>query len=395
MAVEPPFIVGKVVEPPYFIDREAELGAMVVTLSGLIENQVVMAQRRMGKSSLLHNVAKRIEETTDVHVAHVDCRRVTSPLDFTDSIIESILEAYAKKRPVKGWLAIKKRLLKDSISDVIKSIQGIGVKAIEDSFNAYIEFREKKRSEASMLEEAFTFLQAFSSEKNARFVVILDEFQELRDLPGEHVFQLFKSYSDQLDRVRFVFSGSSLGLLNDVFHKPESPMYMMAGKVALHPLQRDDVQDFIQHRFHGVNIQVTSSALEAFHSLTGGIPHYVQKLGLVAWLPALQAQRGSIDISHVHEAFDIMLYEFGSEFEGHFSNKFGAAQRAILTALSTAKSMTRIDIANHAKRSTGQLSPSLNGLEDAMAIVKEARGVYAMSDPVFAAWIRQRILHLP
>lgn len=393
--MEPPFIVGKVVRPPYFINREKEIDRLANSLGSLSENQLVVAIRRMGKSSLLANAVEAMgRRNPDVLVASIDCRRITNLESFVDEIVQETLLAYKDRHPVAGWTKLKSRLWKDRITDLLPEIQRIGG-SVGDMFSAYLELREKKIDPNKFVTQAFQFLERFTRERKEGLAMILDEFQELDKLQAPFLFQMFKSYGDRLQRVRFCFSGSSVSLLSKIFLQPDSPLYLTAGKVPLGPLDPATVAKFMQDRFRAAGMTIDAAASDSAHALTGGIPYYVQKVGLNAWLQCLAAHRNHVDAATTQKAFDDMLWEFASEFEARFEHKYGAQQKAILLQLAAHGPLNRSQLAKSTQRPTGTLSQGLVALETAMEVRKPARGRYEMCDPVFATWIRTTVTARP
>lgn len=386
-------MVGRAVEPPYFIDREDELAKVANGAGSLSENVLLMGQRRMGKSSLLHNAVKQIHKVyADVLVATMDCRRISSPEGFADALIYAVLEAYEAKHPAKGWVKLRARLFRDKITDLVPEIQKVGVKAVQEAFEGYLEFREKKIDPNEFLEKAFRFLGKFLKERDEDLVVILDEFQELEQTAGKRVFQLFKSYSDELVNARFVFSGSAIGILEDVFLKPNSPMYQMATKVPLGPLSAAYVTKFVADRLKTVSIAIDADAAAVVAECTGGIPYYVQKLGTQLWHKQLNDGTTHVTAKHVDDAFQDLLWECSSEFEARLEHKYGPVRKDILITLSKhGGPMRRADLARAINKPSGQISGALTNLEASMDIQRLERGQYEVSDPVFREWAKQRL----
>lgn len=389
--MDPPFIVGRIVRPPYFIDREEEMNRLVHSLGAGSENQVVIGLRRMGKSSLLLNVGEAIaRKYPDTLLVLLDCRRVTSTASFADLLITGVLEAYERRHPAAGWMQLKRRLLTDAVSELVGEIGKVGG-SVGEAFTWYVQLREKTLDPKAFLERAFRFLEAFSRERPERYAIVLDEFQELDKLNEPQTFQLFKSYSDRLDKVRFAFSGSTVTVLRDIFLAPDSPLYLMAGKTPLDPLPKPIVATFVRQRLKAAQMVIDDDALEAVFERTRGVPFYVQKIGLNCWLLCLQRHDTRITLADVDQAFEDMLWELSAEYETRFEHKYGAAQKAILIELSRSGTVQRTELAERVSRPSEQISASLTALENAMEIEKPARGAYRMADPVFAAWVRKRL----
>lgn len=389
--MDPPFIVGKIVRPPYFIDRADEMNRLVHSLGTASENQLVIGLRRMGKSSLLLNVGEEIARRyPDTLLVFIDCRRVTSTSTFADLLMTGVLEAYERRHPAVGWMHLKRRLFTDSISQLVGEISKVGG-SVGEAFTWYIELREKSLDPKGFLERAFRFLDAFSHERPERYAIVLDEFQELEKLSEPQTFQLFKSYSDRLDKVRFAFSGSTVTVLRDIFLQPDSPLYLMAGKTPLDPLPRAVVTAFVRDRLKVAQMVIDDDAVDAIFEKTWGVPFYVQKIGLNCWLLCLQRRDTRVTLADVEQAFEDMLWELSAEYETRFEHKYGAAQKAILIELSRGGVLQRTELADRISRPSEQISASLTALENSMEIVKPSRGAYRMADPVFAAWILKRL----
>lgn len=394
--MEAPFAVGSSVKPPYFIDREREIARLTDTLGGLGENLLLVAIRRMGKSSLLANVIDAVRaKYRQTLIAEVDCRRVTNAESFVDELVRATLSAYQHEHPVAGWLRLKARLMTDKITELLPEVQRVGAQAGAEAvglvFQAYLEFRERRIDDNRFLTQAFEFLEGFTAGRREGLVIILDEFQELEKLQTPYVFQLFKSYGDHLPRVRFCFSGSSVSLLEKIFLRPDSPLYLTAGKVPLEPLPQDAVLRFIDERIRAAGLTIDPMAAKRVYELTAGIPYYVQKAGLTAWVDALVHHETHITTGRVENAFKTMVSEFSSEFEARFEHKYGAQQKAILLELAARGPTSRRDLARATQRSTQTLSQGLVTLETAMEIRKVGRGIYEMCDPVFSQWIRDTV----
>lgn len=398
--METPFAVGRIVRPPYFIDRTAEISRLATTLGSLSENQLVVAIRRMGKSSLLANVVDEIRRSYPTTlVAQLDCRRVTNTESFVDELVRAALTAYQDEHPVAGWLRLKARLMTDKITELVPEVQRVGAQgggeALGILFTAYLEFRERRIDPDRFITQAFEFLERFTNARTQGLVVVLDEFQELDKLQTPLVFQLFKSYGDRLPKIRFCFSGSSVSLLEKIFLRADSPLYLTAGKVPLEPLPQDVVTGFVDQRIRHAEMTIDPVAAKRVYELTGGIPFYVQKVGLTAWLNAIAHHETHITVEAVEAAFDDMLWEFTSEFEARFEYKYGAQQKAILLELAARGASARADLAKATQRTTGTLSQGLTALETAMEIRKLERGTYEMCDPVFARWLRTAVKESP
>ena len=200
-----------------------------------------------------------------------------------------------------------------------------------------------------------------------------------------YVFDALKKELDQPGDARFVFSGSSLGLLREVFLREDSPLFLMVSRYELGPLSAEEAVPFVQKRLALAGYAVEKGAAERIYELTGGIPFYLQKLGLVLVQKLWLSGKKTVGKREVDEAFEEMLAELDSEFEVRWVSEFSPLQRRILrvlakgpagpTALAQALGMEPQDI-----------SSSLARLRAEMVLRRTAAG-YELTDVVFARWL--------
>jgi predicted AAA+ superfamily ATPase len=70
---EPAFRIGGIVEPPFFVGREDDLNSLLGSMSDLSQSILLLAPRRFGKSSLLHNLKLRLDAQERLLVPSVNC----------------------------------------------------------------------------------------------------------------------------------------------------------------------------------------------------------------------------------------------------------------------------------------------------------------------------------
>ncbi|GAH03515.1 unnamed protein product, partial [marine sediment metagenome] len=172
-----PFKVGGKVKPPYFVGREKELEKLVNDAKTLSQNNVIVAPRRYGKTSLLHNVKILTEKESDILVVDVNCREMDSIEDFYKITIAAMLGAYERRHKVKGFLSTFQRVFYDKIVETLRRVQKIGG-SLGKVGEFYLKFREKSVREKDLAKATFDFIRNFSEEKKQNMIIIFDEFQK-------------------------------------------------------------------------------------------------------------------------------------------------------------------------------------------------------------------------
>ena len=382
------FVVGGEVEPPYFIGRETEIKKLTISILTQAQNNVVIGPRRIGKTSLLGNLKSSLDDR--VLFVLINCREMMEPVDFFRITTKSLVETYGEKHRIKGLARKFSGIFREKITSAYGSLAEIGG-SIEHVGKIYLRFRDRELNEQDLVTETFEFLENFSQETKEPIVIAFDEFQELKKFNGS-IFNVLKSRMDKLPAVRYVFSGSSISLLHNVFLKPDSPLYLMAARTELKPIEKKEVKKYIKSRLSTKNIEISEEALEEIYQLTGGFPFYFQKLGFLLYQNTVLEAKSQLGIEDVNSAFAAMLEEFDSEFEARYTEKFSEQQKKVLKYLSSEKQRRLSQIAQDMNTAASSLTTSMRDLHNTMTVNKPEEGLYEITDNVFRLWIKINIL---
>ncbi|MBN2110949.1 MAG: ATP-binding protein [Methanosarcinaceae archaeon] len=385
---EPVFMVGGEVEPPFFIGRDEEVERIRLDILTSAQNNVIIGPRRIGKTSLLKNLRNNV--SGQVLFASVNCRKITELADLFRLTTQALVAAYEEKHMVRGILKKFSEVFRGKITAASRSISEIGG-SIEHVGHVYLRFREDEIGEKELVTETFRFIERFAEEIEEPVVIAFDEFQELSKFNG-NIFNLLKSHMDSQPGVRYIFSGSSVSLLHEVFLKPDSPLYLMAARVSLRPIKKDDVSNYIRSRLKTRDMEISDPALERIYEYTNGFPFYFQKLGFLIYQAAILDNRDSVKVRDVDTAFSSMLREFDGEFEARYSVKFSRQQQDILKYLSADRTRRLSEISRDMQTPASSLTTSMRDLYHTMTVQKPKEGTYGIMDNVFRLWIRRNIL---
>ena len=112
-------------------------------------------------------------------------------------------------------------------------------------------------------------------------IVVLDEAQELVKARGFNVLPVLAYAYDNLRRVRFIISGSKMGLLYRFLRvrDPESPLFGRAmGIVELSPFTREQAVEFLKRGFEELGIGFND--FDKVYEVLGGIPGWLTYFGI-------------------------------------------------------------------------------------------------------------------
>jgi len=382
---EPAFKIGGIVEPPYFVGRDGDVASLRESLTDLSQSMLLLAPRRFGKSSLLHNLKLQLDQQKRLLVPSVNCLEMTTYADFHRSVVSALLSEYERKHRVKGLVNAFLMSIRDTVLKALQRVEEVGG-SVAELGKAYLRFRESEIDEHELLRQAFVFIRAFSEEKGVQVVFLMDEFQEVASFNGK-LFRLLKKEMDENTSTRYLFSGSSIRMLSSIFLTEDAPLYLRASRHRLEALGESTVSEFASQRFAVGGLRVTKDAAHLVHELTGGIPFYVQKLGFLSLQQAKTAKHKRVAISHVEAGFASMLEELGTEFEGRWVARLSNQQRRIAKALSELGCGSVSQIANHMGVARTDISSALRRMQDMMIVTADEETGYSLTDVVFSKWL--------
>lgn len=382
-SLEAPFRVGGIVEPPYFAGRSEDLRVLGNTLRTLSQNVLLLAPRRFGKSSLLWNLRRLASSEPRLLVPYVNCRDMAAPADLYRGLVQGLLGELQEKSGLSGLWEKFRLVFSAGVLRALRALEELGG-SLGEWGKIYLRFREAEVDEMALVRAAFAYPKRIAAEQGLRIVFLLDEFQEVAEFDG-YVFSTLKKELDDPGNVRFFFSGSSAGLLREVFLKEDSPLFLMVSRYELGPLSPKEAVPFVAARLAQVGYDLEVGVAERLYELTGGIPFYLQKLGLVLFQHALLGRKKRLSVADVDRAFQAMLGELDGEFEVRWLTEFSPLQRRILRELARAPAGPTA-LAQALGLKPQDISSSLTRLRWELVITRSAEG-YRLTDVVFSRWL--------
>lgn len=369
-----PFRYGSPVAGPYFAGRTRELAALVDRMANGV-NVVVTAPRRYGKTSLLERAA---EEVTSGGGAVVRANLLRTPS------IESLaarLTTDAYHLPGGAW-----RRAAQVLPEFLQRLRLRPTVTFDDAGRPVFGFTGSLRAAdgARLVEDVYALLAEVAEERPA--VLVLDEFQAVADLdrglPG-----LCKALADAHPAVSLVVAGSKEHLMESLVLSEGAPLYRMAERIALGPIDATVMIEFLGSRAAAGGRPMTEAAAAGICELAGPIPYDIQRLAFEVFAGG----SGTIDEPAVDAGLArVVAYEAESHAE-RFS-KLAVGQRRVLVALAAEDGVERPQSAAFVQR-TGYANPAgvaraLRALVEDETVVRRS-GAYRVADPFFRAWLRQ------
>ena len=366
-----PFSYGTIVKKPYFFNRKEECDRIVSTLSGG-NNLVLFAPRRFGKTSLVLRAVEELEKKNFTCI-YFDFMPVYSR--------ESFIETYSKA------LISRQSNLQKAVKATAAFVKGIRPKLVFDQSGNpefSIDFTENKINEKT-LGEILNLPEHLASE-NKRFIIVLDEFQEINKLNGENFEKLFRSKIQHHQYVNYLFLGSRTHLLSDMFNNKGRAFYNAAMLMQIGPLPKEETVDFLINRFASSGIKIERDIAVFIIEQAGDIPYYIQLLASEIWQYVVSSTL-KINKELIIKCAE-KIVDLKSDYYYELYDRQSVYQKKLLKALVI--SGENVFSSNYTKRfhltAASTTQKALAGLIEA-GIVEKVEGHYFIGDPFFKQFI--------
>lgn len=354
-----PFVFGPIVRGENFCGRERELRELRTTVrSGM--HVVLYSRRRTGKTSL---IGKFFEEMSDdYHCVYLDLSRVTTQQEFFADYANQVLKA---ARPV--YSSVQKMMTK--LREVLGRVEISLSTGADETISFGIDL-------ASFPAGRIPELLSLPEHLAGKFIIALDEYQNVVNLPGEYDMEPFmRSIVQHFEHTSLLFAGSRAHMMRDIFSNPERPHYRLARGMSLGPLDEREALVFMGRKFVTSGQEVSSDTLERIYETVSGDPYYLQALCFHCW-EALSSE-GVLDISKAKQ--DMIMHE-AMYFEAMW-RYLTPVQKTVLKIIAGGRNPYGDKLA---KSSVAQ---ALKSLQEKDFLEIPERGKYQLTDPFFGEWL--------
>jgi len=358
-----PFRYSRPVGLDDLIDRDDETDELLATAREG-NNARLVAPRRFGKTSLLRRVIGEAEADGLLGV-YVDFFGVLS----LPEVAERIERAYARSLTggAARWFDGMRRTLRPTVT------AGAG------GVSATAHLEPATTSLAERLDLPLKMYEKFGK----RVIVVFDEFQEILAADTNADAVLRASIQHHGEAASYIFAGSHVGMMTQLFADRRRAFYAQAQPVPLPPLPAPACAEFVASRFEATGKDVGTS-LGPQLDATLGHPQRTVLLAHAVWRETPEG--GRADEATTAAAHERLMAELGDEFRVVWTD-LPAGQRRVLAALAQQeKPYGR----GGAGSRGGAVRSSLARLIDRgdIQVADALPSGYRVVDPLLAAWIR-------
>jgi hypothetical protein len=347
------------------IDRATEINDLL-TWAAEGTNARLVAPRRYGKTSLLDRVCADADAIGGWITAYVDFFGVISISD----VAERIEEAYSHH--LTGTLASWFEGIRRGFRPTVQ----IGMPGM--SVGGAVDLRHN-----TGLLDRLDLPERIARHSNTRVLVVFDEFQQVL-AAHDRIDEVIRSRIQHHTQVSYIFAGSQVGMLNELFTDPHRAFYAQARPLPLLPLPADEIAVYVDGAFETSGKHI-GAAIGPILDVGAGHPQRTMLLAHHTW--EATAVGDTADEATFATAYDRAMKEEAEAFRAVW-NTLSVNERRVLTRIAN-------DIEPLTTRRSAMPIPRSSAVHAALTLTRHAFTVeddtavsgYRVADPLLARWV--------
>lgn len=255
-------------------------------------NVTLIAERRIGKSGLIHNLFHRPSTSQAFYCFYIDIYETKNTGELAYALGKSILAAL-KPLGRKVW---------ERFLNLLTSIKTGVTFDINGNPEWSLAIGDIKQADV-MLDEIFAYL----SDADKPCIVAIDEFQVIADYPEQNVEAMLRKHIQNCHNARFIFSGSKRHLMTEIFATSARPFYNSTTIMGLLPIDREVYLEFAGRHLATAGKHISRDAFNDLYDNFDGITWYIQYILNILYTMPLD--NGHITTDEIKAAIDNILQQ--------------------------------------------------------------------------------------
>lgn len=350
---ENPFKFGTIVEEEFFTDRVNEV-AYIRQYVESANHLVLISPRRFGKSSVVTKALRQCKRESIT----INLQQITSVPDLSAKILREFFKIHPLER-------IRHLITHFRVFPTITSNPVTG--SVDVSFQPGIDG-------LVCLEDVLSLIEDTQTEED-RMIIVLDEFQEIREL-GPRLDKQLRSIMQKQKHINYILLGSQESMMTDIFENKKSPFYHFGELMRLEKIPRKDFHAYLSERLKACYPDTYDTLSDKILDLTSCHPYYSQQLAASIWQIGVLMPDTEDPFS---EAIQHIITTHSLDYERLWIN-MTRTNKWILQKLSQDKSI------NTGEYKTSTIYSSLKRLQQNGFVIYSDH--YELEDPFFKEWIK-------
>lgn len=367
-----PFIYDGYEGPDYFCDRTEETEKVIANLENG-RNITLVSPRKIGKTGLIKHAFHQIKQTNnDAVCIYLDIFHTQNQHDLVQALGKAVVNEQLSERRVDT----NKVLTFFSAWRPVISIDPMtGMPAVSVSI-------ERSNTEHT-LESIFSYL----NNSNKEVYIAIDEFQAVTSYLEKGTEALLRSHIQFLHNVHFIFSGSKLHLMYEMFGSPERPFYQSTAMMSLAPLHEERYYDFAARFFQNRRGDLSKEVFHELYEQFNGYTWYMQSV-----LNRLyECEKRVTNYGQVDEAITSILTSKADQYEmllTFLTDNQRCLVKAIAAEGTVLQPQSQEFIRNYDLPSASSVNKALAALAEKDIVYSTSNG-YIIYDRFFDLWLKR------
>lgn len=279
-----PFTFARTVTGRDFVDRADEL-ARLTGYCTADANVLLLAPRRLGKSSLIRETFRRLEAKR-VLCVYVDVQRSVDEGEVAQALLNE-LGRVAFGRVKRGWLWLLEQFSARRPSYTLDPQTGLPSLTLQ-----------KVEAGLPNLADVLRLVEKTAHRRKRRIVVAIDEFQTLmeRDV-GDRTISTMRSIIQHQKGTAYVFSGSKKHVLLRLVREPDNPLWGQLHVVEIGGIPIHHFATLAAREFAAAGRPLFDAALERIGQLCEDNPKRIQQVFFELYAAQKPPTPGLVDAS--------------------------------------------------------------------------------------------------
>lgn len=374
--VNNPFLLRTVIPDEYFCDRVEETNKIISYIkSG--NNVVLSAPRRLGKTSMLYHILDNKEIKKTYNTLFVDIYNTYSPEDFISTLFNEFKKA--------GFSNAEARKLENIQTETRHEFE-INLRPLRYNQS---DVTQRKQLNDNIIDRMFDFFEKTSRPN----LIVFDEFQQI-EYYDEKITTLLRSKIQKATNSNFIFSGSSIHMLNSIFNNYNQPFYRSATQYSMKRISCSAYTEFCERMFSKFDKSIEKDAVRLAYSLSFGQTEAMQQLLNKTF--DITQRNGTASCASVKTAVNEIINERDEQYkillheitEKDRNLVFCMAQMGIATKLTSADVIRDYNL-----KSASSVQTILNKLTDGdkSIVEKLPEATYRLRDRYLEFWIAKNM----
>lgn len=267
-----PFKYGTTVSNKSFTNRQKESEKLFNNLTQGI-NTTIISPRRWGKSSLVEKVLNDINKKEKTHkTITIDLYSIADEEHFLEVLAKEIIKASSTKW--EDWITEAKVFFKHLIPKI-----SLGVDPTTE-FSLSFNWEDLKKHQ----DEILNLAETIASKKNIKFIIAIDEFQNLANFKGYELLEKkMRANWQRHKNVTYCLYGSKRHMMIDIFNNPSKPFYRFGDIIMLQKISTENWVKFIIQSFKKSSKKISKEEALLIPKLMKNHSWYVQQLSHYVW----------------------------------------------------------------------------------------------------------------